>query len=58
MIALLLRLVALILFVVAALNETLFSQPPADLVAWGLAAWVLSTLVGDPIILARVNRQE
>lgn len=45
MIALLLRVLAFILFLVAAFNQTLFSQPPADLVAFGLAFWVLSTLV-------------
>lgn len=44
MLSLILRIVALILFVVAAANETLFGQPPVDLVAWGLGAWVLSTL--------------
>ncbi len=46
MLSLILRVVAFILFIVAALNNSLFSQPPADLVAFGLAAWVLATLVG------------
>lgn len=45
MLGLILRVVAFILFCVAALNETLFDQGPVDLVAWGLAAWVLSTLL-------------
>lgn len=46
MIGLLLRILAVILFVVAACNQVLFSQPELDLVAWGLAAWCLATLVG------------
>lgn len=45
MLGLILRVVAFLLFCVAALGETLFDQGPADLVAWGLAAWVLSTLL-------------
>lgn len=46
MLGILLRLLALIAFVLAAANQTIFSQPPADLVAWGLAFWVTATLVG------------
>ena len=46
MISLVLRVVAFILFLVAACNQTLFSQPPADLVAWALACWVLATILG------------
>ncbi len=46
MIGLILRVVAFILFLVAAFNQTLFSQPPHDLIAFALAAWVLATLVG------------
>ncbi len=46
MIGLVLRVVAFILFLVAAFNQTLFDQPPTDLIAFGLAAWVLATLVG------------
>lgn len=57
MISLILRVVALILFVVAALNQTLFDQPPADLVAWGLGCWVLATLLGDPIVSSRWTRE-
>lgn len=45
MLSIVLRVVAFLLFVLAALNQSLFSQPPADLIAFGLAAWVLSTLV-------------
>lgn len=41
-----LRALAFILFMVAAVNETLFDQGPQDLVAFGLAAWVLATLIG------------
>ncbi len=46
MLGILLRLIAFLLFLLAAVNQTLFSQPPADLVAFGLAAWVLATIVG------------
>ena len=46
MISLVLRVVAFILFLIAACNQTLFSQPPADLVAWALACWVLATILG------------
>lgn len=46
MLGIILRVIAFLLFLVAALNQTLFSQPPADLVAWALAAWVLATLIG------------
>lgn len=45
MLSLILRAVALILFIVAGANNTLFSQGPADLVAFGLAAWVAATLL-------------
>ncbi len=46
MISLLLLIVAFLLFLLAALNQTIFSQGPFDLVAFGLAAWVLSILLG------------
>jgi len=45
MIGLILRVVAFLLFLLAAVNQTIFNQPPADLVAWGLASWVLATLL-------------
>lgn len=44
MLGLILRVIACLLFLTAAFNQTLFTQPPADLVAFGLAAWVLATL--------------
>lgn len=47
MLRLILLVVAFLLFVLAAVNQTLFNQPPADLVAWGLAAVVLAILFGD-----------
>jgi hypothetical protein len=47
MFGIILRVVAFLLFLLAAVNQTIFQQPPADLVAWGLAAWVLATLVGS-----------
>jgi hypothetical protein len=46
MLGIILRVVAFLLFLLAAVNQTVFSQPPADLVAFGLACWVLATLVG------------
>lgn len=45
MLSLLLRAIAFLLFLLAGVNQTLFSQPPADLVAFGLASWVLATLL-------------
>lgn len=45
MLGLALRIVAFLLFVVAGVNQTLLEQSPADLVAFGLAAYVLATLV-------------
>jgi hypothetical protein len=45
MIGLILRIVAFLLFVLAGVNQVLFSQPPADEVAFGLAAWVLAGLL-------------
>ena len=47
MLGIVLRVVAFVVFVLAALGQTVLNQAPADLVAWGLAAWVLATLVGD-----------
>lgn len=37
MLTVLLWLVAFLCFLLAAVNQTLFSQPPADLIAWVLA---------------------
>ena len=46
MLGIVLRVIAFILFLVAAVGQTLFEQPPLDLAYFGLAAWVLATLVG------------
>jgi uncharacterized membrane protein YuzA (DUF378 family) len=46
MLSVLLRAVAFILFLVGAFNQTLFGQGELDLVCFGLAAWVLATLLG------------
>lgn len=43
--SLILMVVAFLLFVIAGCNQTLFSQGPADLVAFGLASWVLAQLL-------------
>ncbi len=40
-----LRVLAFLLFLLAACNQTVLSQPPGDLVAFGLAAWVAATLL-------------
>ena len=46
MLSLILLVVAAICFLLAAVNEDIFDQGPADLLAWGLLAWVLSALAG------------
>ena len=59
MFSIILRVVALILFLVAACNQTLFHQTPTELVAFGLAAWVLASLltgVGPAMSVITVNR--
>lgn len=57
MIALILLVLAFLCFVVAALNQTVFEQGPVDLVAWGLAAWALATLLGSPVVAAYFPRR-
>jgi hypothetical protein len=47
MLGILLRCIAAILFLLAGLNETLFHRSPPELVAFGLLAWVIATLVGS-----------
>jgi len=54
MLGIILRVVAFVLFLLAAVGQTIFEQPPAYLVAWGLAAWVLATLVGG-VNLGRIK---
>jgi len=46
MISLILLVIAFILFLVAGFNGTLFGHGPSSLVALGLAAFVLSILLG------------
>ncbi len=46
MLGILLRVIAFILFILAGCGQTIFQQPPLDLAYFGLAAWVLATLVG------------
>lgn len=45
MIAIILRVLAFVAFFLAGVNQTILDQPPQDLVAFGLAAWVLATLL-------------
>ena len=47
MLGVILRVIAFILFLVGAFNETLFHKTPLELYGFALAAWVLATLVGD-----------
>lgn len=56
MLGIILRVVAFLLFVLAAVNQTLFDQSPADLVAWGLASWVLASLVDGPVVSGWLRR--
>lgn len=56
MLGLILRVIAFILFLVAAFNQTLFKQDPHELVAFGLAAWVLATVLGEWVPAFTINR--
>ncbi len=46
MISIILRVVAFVLFLAGAFNQTLFGQAELDLYGFALAAWVLATLLG------------
>jgi hypothetical protein len=46
MLGVILRVIAFLLFLLAGFNQTLFNRTLHELVAFGLAAWVLATLVG------------
>ena len=56
MLGIVLRVIALLCFVLAGANQTIFTQPPADLVAFGLAFWVAATLIGGYDFGGRFNR--
>jgi hypothetical protein len=45
MISLVLRFIAFVFFMLAGFDKVVLSQSPFDWVAFGLAAWVLATLV-------------
>ncbi len=47
MIGIILKVVSFLLFLLAAVSQTVFNQPPQDLVAFGLAAWILATLTSN-----------
>lgn len=49
MLSLILLFIAALCFLLAAVNQSLFDQGPADLIAWGLLAWVLSVLLGGAL---------
>ena len=52
-VALILKVLAAIAFLLAAVNESIFEQGPADLVAWGLLLWVVSELLGGAVAVIR-----
>lgn len=56
MIALILLVLAALCFFAAAINQTVVSQTPADLVAWGLCLWVVAILLGQPLVASRLDR--
>lgn len=58
MISLILLVIAFLLFLLAAVNQTVFDQAPFDLVAFGLAAWVLSVLLSGLGPASPVNRNQ
>jgi hypothetical protein len=58
MISLILLVIAFLLFILAGVNQDLFSQSPADLVAFGLAAWVLSVILSGVGPASPVRRVE
>ena len=49
---------AFILFLVGAFNQTLFQQTPLELYGFGLADWVLATLVGSYGPAFTLNRKQ
>lgn len=58
MISLILLVIAFLLFLLAAVNQTVFDQGPVDLIAWGLASWVLSVLLSGIGPVSPVRRSE
>lgn len=58
MLGIVLRIIAFLLFVLAAVGQELFGEGPADLALWGLAAWVLATLIGGYDFGGRLNRAD
>jgi len=46
MFGLILRVFGVICWILAGANQTLLQQPPADLIAWGLALWGAGSLLG------------
>lgn len=58
MISLILLVIAFLLFLLAGVNQALFDQGPADLVAFGLAAYVLSILLSGFGPASPIRRSE
>ena len=57
MLGIVLRVIAFLLFLLAAVGQDIFGQPPLDLAYWGLAAWVLASLIGGYDFGGRLNRE-
>lgn len=55
MLGLILLVIAGLLFLLAAVNQTIFEQGPQDLIAWGLA-WLLATVFGHAYVTERFHR--
>jgi len=58
MISLILLVIAALLFLLAGVNQDLLDQGPADLVAFGLLAWVLATLLSGVGPASPIVRKE
>ncbi len=51
-----LLVLAFFCFLLAAFGQTVLEQPPLDLAYFGLAAWALATLLGEPLVAKRLKR--
>ena len=58
MISLILLVLAALCFLIAAVNQTVLSQGPADLVAFGLLFWVVAVLLSGVGPAAPYGRKE
>ncbi len=56
MLGIALRALAFLMFFIAGCDQTVFNQSPVDWIAFGLAAWVLATLIGGYDFGVRLSR--